>query len=245
MDLNLIDHLLSLFLLVLMPIWGIWDFQGLEARIQSGQRDARIRGYRKIIIIEWALAVVIFGTWATEGRPWRDMGITFALADWWWLGGLLTVLASLFMVIQFVAINRDPSKLASLRDEFQSLRSLLPENDRETRWFNALSVTAGICEEVIYRGFLIAYFAAFVGLVPAAIISSFVFGLGHAYQGWRGIVKTGVIGLVFAGIYLLTGSLWAPIVVHVLLDITSGMLGRRAIESVPPLLETRAPLGQE
>ena len=38
MELNLIDHLLSLFLLVLMPIWGIWDFQGLEEKIQSGQR---------------------------------------------------------------------------------------------------------------------------------------------------------------------------------------------------------------
>ena len=132
-----------------------------------------------------------------------------------------------------------------MRAEFRSLRAMLPDNDRETRWFNGLSVTAGICEEIIYRGFLIAYFTAFTGLIPALLLSSFVFGLAHAYQGWRGIVKVSVVGLAMGGVYLLTGSLWAPIVLHAVLDVTSGIIGRRVMEGAPPMLGPASPLGQQ
>jgi membrane protease YdiL (CAAX protease family) len=245
MELTLLDHLISLFLLVLMPIWGIWDYQRLEASVQQGQPGARIRGYRKILVMEWGLTALILAAWVLTSRPLPELGITFALADWWWLGGALTLIGLIFMVVQFVGLTRDPEKLNAARKEIQSLRSMIPDNARETRWFNAVSVTAGICEEVVYRGFLIAYFTAFVGVIPAAILSSFVFGLGHAYQGWRGIVKTGVIGLVMAALYLLTGSLWAPIVLHIVVDITSGMIGRRALEGAPPMLKPASPLGQQ
>jgi len=244
MELILLDHLVSLFLLVLMPIWSIWDYQRLEASVQKGQPGARISAYRKTLVMEWALVALILVIWGTSGRPLPELGVTFALADWWWLGGLLTLAGLIFIIVQLISVCRDSEKLDEVRDQLKSLRPMLPENDRETRWFNALSVTAGICEEVVYRGFLIAYFTTFVGLIPAAILSSFVFGLGHAYQGWRGIVKTGMIGLVMAGLYLLTGSLWAPIVLHIVIDITSGMMARRAMEDAPPMLKTVAPLGQ-
>lgn len=245
MELTLLDHLVSLFLLVLMPIWSIWDYQKLEASVQKGQPGARIRAYSKTLVMEWALVALILVIWGTAGRPLPELGVTFALADWWWLGGLLTLAGLIFIIVQHISLCRDPEKLDEVRDQLKSLRAMLPENDQETRWFNALSVTAGICEEVVYRGFLIAYFTTFVGLIPAAILSSFVFGLAHAYQGWRGIVKTGMVGLVMAGLYLLTGSLWAPIVLHIVIDITSGMLARRAMAGAPPMLKPVTPLGQE
>ena len=58
-------------------------------------------------------------------------------------------------------------------------------------------------------------------------------------------MKVSVIGLILAGLYLLTGSLWAPIVLHVVIDIVSGMVGRRAMDGAPPLLEPVIPLWQE
>jgi membrane protease YdiL (CAAX protease family) len=245
MELTVFDHLISLFLLVLAPIWGVWDFQKLESEVQKGRPIPRLRFYRKTLVMEWGLTAAVLALWIAAGRALPEIGLTFALADWWWLGAILTGAGVLFMIVQLVTVSRDPEKLKSMRAEFRSLRAMLPDNDRETRWFNALSVTAGICEEIIYRGFLIAYFTAFVGLIPALLLSSFVFGLGHAYQGWRGIVKVSVIGVVMGGIYLLTGSLWAPIVLHAILDITSGLLGRRAMEGAPPILEPASPLGQE
>jgi len=103
---------------------------------------------------------------------------------------------------------------------------LIPHSAKEGQLFNALSVTAGICEELLYRGFLIAYFGAFV---EAVVLSSIAFGFGHMYQGKIGIVKTGGIGLALAGLYVLTGSLWAPMVLHVLVDVNSGFVARKAL----------------
>ncbi len=48
----------------------------------------------------------------------------------------------------------------------------------------------------------------------AALLSSLVFGLGHAYQGPKGVLKTGLFGLAIAGLCLLTGSIWLLIVLH-------------------------------
>ena len=90
---------------------------------------------------------------------------------------------------------------------------------------NGVSVAAGIEEELIYRGFLFAYLAAWLPDVPAVVVivlAGFVFGLGHLYQGASGIVKTGVLGVLFGVLYWMTGSLWAPMLLHIVVDLSSG-----------------------
>jgi membrane protease YdiL (CAAX protease family) len=103
-------------------------------------------------------------------------------------------------------------------------------------------VTAGLCEELLYRGFLMAYIGALWGFWPAVILSSLVFGLGHAYQGTSGIATTGTIGLILAGLFVLTGSLWVPMLLHAATDLFAGSLGRRVVERIPstPLVSEAA-----
>ena len=97
------------------------------------------------------------------------------------------------------------------------------------RLFRGVSVTAGVCEEILFRGFLIWYLATFFGLTVAVFASSAVFGLGHAYQGAGGILKTGVIGLVMAGLYVLSGSLWPPVALHAATDVVNGGIAHRVL----------------
>lgn len=67
---------------------------------------------------------------------------------------------------------------------------------------------------------------------PLAILGSVVlFGLAHAYQGPRGMARTGAIGLVLAGLYAATGTLLAPMALHTVLDVTSGTLGYLALKT--------------
>ena len=54
-------------------------------------------------------------------------------------------------------------------------------------------------------------------------MSSSVFGVLHCYQGPQGILRTGVMGVVMAVGFLATGSLWAPILAHVLFDVVAGI----------------------
>jgi membrane protease YdiL (CAAX protease family) len=90
-------------------------------------------------------------------------------------------------------------------------------------------VSAGICEELIYRGFLLGVLSALGGAWLGVLISSLIFGLAHSYQGPAGIAKTAGVGLVMAGLTVLTGSLWAAIFLHIVIDITSGLIAQRVV----------------
>ena len=51
-----------------------------------------------------------------------------------------------------------------------------------------------------------------------------MFGLGHAYQGKKGIVQTAVMGGIFVALMHFSGSIWLSILLHAAVDINSGLL---------------------
>jgi uncharacterized protein len=88
-----------------------------------------------------------------------------------------------------------------------------------------LSVTAGICEEVAFRGFLpwsilqiVQFFGGQWPFWEGLVISTVIFGFAHVYQGWKGVLQTGLIGAIMAGLYVWTRSLILPIILHMLID---------------------------
>ena len=104
----------------------------------------------------------------------------------------------------------------------------LPRTRRELGWFRAASVNAGITEELIFRGFLLWYLEPYVGLAWAAVIAVVVFTLGHAYQGVANLPALALASAAFVGLYLWSGSLLLPIVVHALVDVMNGNALARA-----------------
>jgi membrane protease YdiL (CAAX protease family) len=107
----------------------------------------------------------------------------------------------------------------------QSLRFALPVTARERHWWILVSLSAGVCEEILYRGFVTHYFSGSLsatiplGTVGAWLTSSLFFGLAHAYQGVAGIVRTTLGGLILGSIAILSGGLLLPIVLHFLFDL--------------------------
>ena len=63
----------------------------------------------------------------------------------------------------------------------------------------------------------------------AMVVGAVAFGIAHAYQGPIGILKTGVVGLIMGTLYLLSGSIWGPMLVHAVVDITSGRIAHCAL----------------
>jgi membrane protease YdiL (CAAX protease family) len=103
-----------------------------------------------------------------------------------------------------------------------SVDALLPDTPEERRWLAAVSVGAGISEELLFRGFLFYYLTLWfphIHSLECALVTSLIFGIGHLYQGWKGIVSTGLVGLVMAGLYALTGNLLVPMFVHAATDL--------------------------
>lgn len=148
------------------------------------------------------------------------MGLTFMA---WprlllWTGGLS--LAALALLGGFHVFR----KMADIR-ETPILKQLLPVTRRERAMFVFLSMAAGIGEEIAYRGFLIPALTVVTGSTPGALLlSSAVFGLLHAYQGWLGIARTAALGLVLAVSLLVSGSLWPAVFAHAIVDVLAGLV---------------------
>ena len=96
-------------------------------------------------------------------------------------------------------------------------------------WLGIVWTSAAFGEEMFFRGFLITRLEAVfrgipLGTILAVFIPALIFGYGHFYyQGWSGLVMTGVIGLIFGSFFLIyKHNLWPLIIFHGLFD-TLGM----------------------
>ncbi len=102
----------------------------------------------------------------------------------------------------------------------ESVEPLMPRNPAELAHTAALSLNAGLSEEVFFRLFLPMlglqlHFAWLASLLLAGLL----FGLVHIYQGVAGVVSTTMLGLFLTVAYLLSGSLWLAVGLHIGLDL--------------------------
>jgi len=88
-----------------------------------------------------------------------------------------------------------------------------------------LSVSAGLCEEFVYRGYLQRQFQAATGSVAAGVIlQGLVFGLGHTYQGWGQVTVITALGILYCALVAWRRDLRASMIAHAWGDIYEGYL---------------------
>lgn len=236
MNTNLFDlfALITLLLLIVVtPLLGMWDFRRLLRWVAEGRSDARVKSYNWILITQWTLTLALLGWWILAGRNLTTIGLVPAAAGWQWLAIGLGVAAVAFQIWQMVSVLRSPHQLAKVRDQMGELSDLAPQSAREDRLFGLVSITAGVCEEILYRGLLLAVLVPVVGTWPAVLLSSLIFGLGHAYQGATGIAKTTFVGLILAVLAVFSGSIFVPMLLHAVIDLTSGRMMGAALREAP------------
>jgi membrane protease YdiL (CAAX protease family) len=221
------QHLLMVFLVFVGPVWDFFDTRRLKANPGSA---ARLGYYRRTTLWLWTASCV--AVWAV-GWPalftLRGLGIRAAWLQthrWacWAAAGLVALIVLVQLVLPVVQVTVKYRKRQYLEPrQFEGLRFFLPASVLERRWFAALSVSAGFCEELLFRGFLLRYLHTcplHLGLVWAAVIAAVVFGAHHIYQGKAGLLSATVGGLVFTAILLVSGSLLAGMIFHALVDLS-------------------------
>jgi membrane protease YdiL (CAAX protease family) len=231
-DLSAFDSFGLLVLLVLalvIPVLGVTEFRLLNSWLRAGRESARTRFYWWVMAMEWALTLVFLFWWIADGRGLGDLGLIPRMGSY----QILVVAAGLALTwVLFPQMNRvleDEGDLSKVRESMGGLWALAPRNNEEQRTFLGLSITAGICEELLYRGFLQYALAAALGPWPALLLTALVFGLGHVYQGWPGVLKTGGVGLVFGLLAMFSGSLYVGMILHAAVDLTSGRMLQAAM----------------
>jgi membrane protease YdiL (CAAX protease family) len=207
-------------------VWLFLIWPRVRPLMASGAAHARSRGYRVMIALQWLGTVLVLARWVNAHRSWTDLGLVLP-TGWRVAAGAAPIVALGWLWFRqaraIAALSSE--KRAAARKRFSSVSVMVPHTADEHRWFMLLSVTAGICEELFYRGFLVWAFRPWLGLFGAAGLSLLFFGLGHAYLGRSGVVRATIVGAVLGALALLTGSIVPSIVLHAMFDLCSGGSG--------------------
>jgi membrane protease YdiL (CAAX protease family) len=89
------------------------------------------------------------------------------------------------------------------------------QNRRDAVIFGMVAMIAGGVREEIQRGFILYRFKGYLGgSVVGIVLYSAIFGLGHIDQGWDAAIAVATLGAIWGTIYLIRGSVVAPMVSH-------------------------------
>jgi uncharacterized protein len=224
------DFWLIFFVLgVLLPWRGRIRLNKLLQIPDISSRD-RILLYASTIAFQWfAAAITGWRAWA-RGLTREQLGLTLHDPLKIVIGAIVGA-ATLF-TLQWLNLRRLGRSSGKAHDFMQRLASrILPQSPREFLPFLALAVTAGLCEEFLYRGFAIAALGR-VGLTVGwvVLISSILFGLAHLYQGRGGFVSTFIIGLLFGAARIVYHGLIPVMAWHFAVDAAAGVAGPRYLK---------------
>jgi hypothetical protein len=246
--LTLADKLLVLLVVVGLPLRAWFGMRALNAAPAGEVAVLRLRLWRRAILSQWLLVGLVLAVWLAARRSPATLGLPLRAT-----GGLAGVMAGLVTIViivlrQRAVVDTDKSIRQRIRDRLAPVERLMPRAGGDFRWFAVLACTAGVCEEFLFRGYL-AWVAGLLLPFPVApAVQALVFGLCHAYQGWRGIVLTTFAGAFLTAVVLVTGSLWPAMLMHALMDLHAGDLARRVFprDAEPgagpgPVLRTGAP----
>ena len=160
------------------------------------------------------VSLILFFVWR-NGEPVSWIGWTFK-NSWKEIGLGIGLYIPFFIAAGFL---ERALQVAGLSVPSTPLPSMAAKGMGELLLAAILVVVVALAEETIFRGYLILRLRAITASpVTAALLSAAIFSLGHGYEGSAGVVTVGVMGLVFALVYMWRQSLVAPIVMHFLQD---------------------------
>lgn len=232
---TVVDHVFVALVAVLLPVYGalVW-YPRFKQMVAAGVPGIRLRAYQGTLAVEWLEVGAIILLWSLTGRPWPDLGLSPPGGWRFWVGVALALGAVAAGLRQLRLVARDEKTRERARAAFKTVEDILPHTPEERRVFNWVSVTAGICEEILYRGYLFWYFFWLFGLWWALVLSTALFALAHAYQGSGGLLRAGLLGLLFLLFYLLTLSLWLSMLLHAAVDLHGGQIARLLLKDAEP-----------
>jgi len=238
---------------VLLAAYVIWqvarflpEYRRLKAAIAAGDTQARSRVYREAILFEWISAllaiIALRFDWSKLNPQSLNLdgtSLTRLIAhahefDRGLIGGIVIGVAAGTVVMVIARLRAKKSgvtiapnaRLAWVRQRIPDFSALIPTTAHERMIWVAVAMSAGICEEAVFRGWLLSTLHTTVGLSGATMVAvaAIFFGCAHVYQGPTGVFLTALAGALFCLLYIVTGSLFVPIALHVLVDLRFAIL---------------------
>jgi len=205
---------------LVLLVQGVLSYRGALrfGKLQALAEGHRAALYERTIITEWMMLVLVLaGVW------WHGSSLLTVLGERWRsLGQSLRDLG--IAVLFLMATIAFGSVFGHGKGDESVARSILPQDGTEMWLWVGLSVTAGICEEAIFRGYFQRQFIAVTKNVPAGIVLSAAwFGAAHLYQGVPQALQIGLLGVMGGILAYWCKSVRPGMIAHALQDILGGL----------------------
>jgi uncharacterized protein len=215
---------LAIVVAIVYPLLGLRRFRRIEHLPDPLPSRTRLKVYWNLLASQWTLVACTALLLAWGGRSLADLGQSLGPRP----GATIALTAGLLLLFSALSYftTRQLQKATSndLPHRMKKAGKILPQTDPERRWFVLVAVTAGVCEEILYRGFLPWFIAGWTGVLGLGyVLAAIAFGLGHAYQGRDGMIVTGILGLFFASLAYSVQSLVPGQLLHVAVDLVNGI----------------------
>ena len=215
-----LSYLTLFFLLIFWPLMSVSLVGDPAQALRMLSVSPIFMVYLPTMVIQWLVFLLVWAATYRERTGLSGVGFKrIRLIDIAWalafllVSNILLTLLSLLLAVMGLEI---PGELGLI----------LPKTPIEKILWVFLSLTAGICEETAFRGYLITRIRIFgetkSWIIPV-IIASLAFGSGHTYQGAGGFILISTYGAMFAVLFLRTKSLWPCVIAHFLQNFVSGM----------------------
>ncbi|MGE5179607.1 MAG: CPBP family intramembrane glutamic endopeptidase [Bacteroidota bacterium] len=213
-----------LLVVVLLAIaaWGVYVQTSGAAKGAAG-RGSTLPLYLSLAVLEWGLLRLTWAGLRRGGTSLHDLlGTRWAT----WKDVVRDVLIAAGGWIAWTALSAAASPIVG-EGSAKELGRLLPRGPAEAAAWIVLSLSAGFCEEAVYRGYLQKQFAGLTGSAHAGVlVQAVLFGVSHAYQGAVNVAVITVLGALYGWLAFWRKSLKPGMILHAWMDIFGGLLER-------------------
>lgn len=212
-----LSALLVVYVVLIAPWFGRYRYRKFIQKLLAGE-TTRTKAYKRGLLQQAVLVAVVFLIVYSGSLTHDALGLA-APNSWVESGEYLAIMLLVIAITTLVFRYRGDKQFNRLS---RMAWAILPITAEERKWFAAIAVGAGVSEEILYRGFLYWYLYQVVPRLEwweDLLICSVIFGLGHLYQGRRGMIGTAFVGFAFGLLYVGTGSLFTPVIVHAAVDL--------------------------
>ncbi|MCK9628821.1 MAG: CPBP family intramembrane metalloprotease [Bacteroidales bacterium] len=210
------------------PISGYYHTRVIRKSNNTGFTD-KSSWYRQSMFWSWIPTLIIISVLLIDGHSPESLGLDYidpgknGMKGWIVIVSLISYIAYIcYLAYNIIAIRFDKKKRREYEETIpDELRFALPVSKKEKGEWKMLAISAGITEEIQYRGYL---FFAMQLLFPnisiwiVLAVSSAVFGIGHIYQR-KEAYKPLLAGIYFGFLYIVLGSVIPVIIIHIMQDL--------------------------
>lgn len=228
------DHILFILIGLVIPFMAIIQGKPDMSELNFSSKQ-KIALYYSNGLIMWIASFLILGAWLFYGRSIASFGFSIPIM------GVIVVGCTLGFVILYLGDlifeTLNPSRKQKTINKLSENTPFLPSNSKELAHFTFAAFTAGVCEEIIFRGFFINYLLAFsghtiVGQWSSILLPALLFSVVHIYQGHKAVLKILLAGILFGLIYYFSRSLLIVIILHFVMDMISAYVAMRLLNPV-------------